>query len=177
MSRRLVLNWVAPPDVLAEELREALRAEMGEAVQRWHREMLPQHFREDSPSRYGFKPRSRRYLARKRRKFGHARMLVFYGGLERTVRRQIRVTVTKAGRTARGVMPLPPGVGAYRATSRQQFVDKRGRRRERVSMDYTQMGDEITRVSRDEGEFLAMMLQIGIQNRLNAVQTRRTEVF
>lgn len=178
MSQRMVINWVRPPDAVLEELIAAKRDAMVEAVQTWHSEFLPFHFREDSTSRYGFKPRSRRYLSRKRKKVGHARMLDFFGGLKKNVMGRIRITVTGAGNTARGAMTLPAGVGAYRASAvGGAFKNKKGRSMQRFSIDYNQLGDEITRVKKDEADFLAMKMQITIQNRLNALRAPRTEAY
>lgn len=72
--------------------REVLRAAWADAGLKWHQEYLPRHFKPGASSRYGYRKRSEKYLARKVRDArrgkateGGAAPLVYSGLLKRSL--------------------------------------------------------------------------------------------
>lgn len=61
------------------DINGALREEFAEAGQFWHRTYRPRHFTMQAYTLYGYQPRARGYVKRKRKKLGHNRPLVFTG--------------------------------------------------------------------------------------------------
>lgn len=73
----------------------------------WHRTLRPRHFQADALSEYGYARRKRRYLARKRAKWGHIRPLVWSGELEQATRaRRIETRTFRTRSRMRVVLPL-----------------------------------------------------------------------
>lgn len=68
--------------------REVIRDAMRSMAQLWKADMAPRHFRADASARYGYKQRSRKYLARKQQLFKRGlipspRLALVYTGLTR----------------------------------------------------------------------------------------------
>jgi hypothetical protein len=55
-----------PPEISVRHFRDAMRDAWRALGEKWHREFLPLHFREDAKRKYRHQPRSTRYLAEKR---------------------------------------------------------------------------------------------------------------
>jgi hypothetical protein len=111
-----VIRIIGGPAEIARGLGEAMRAGLQNLVLKWHREILPRHFQEDAYGRYGYQPRTAKYDARKMRKFGHHRPLVFassVGVLERAV--TSRIDVTGTSKQARGTLHAPPFMDSFTA--------------------------------------------------------------
>jgi hypothetical protein len=77
-------------------------------LERWRDRFLPLHFEGGATQRYGYRPRSGRYLARKRRMVGHGIPLVLTGRLRDTIRRGVVIRATQHRGTARsrGYFPM-----------------------------------------------------------------------
>lgn len=77
-------------------------------LERWRDRFLPLHFEGGASQRYGYRPRTSRYVARKRRMVGHNIPLVLTGRLRDTIRRGvvIRATQYRASARSRGYFPM-----------------------------------------------------------------------
>jgi hypothetical protein len=71
----------------------------------WHQTILPKHFTREGDREYGYAPRTRAYMIRKARKFGHQDPLVFSGELKREAFRICDVRNTSKG--AKVVLHVP----------------------------------------------------------------------
>lgn len=106
------INYVGSPDHTAKIFRPILKEELQNVIRFWHKDMLPNHFTTTAVNRYGYQKRSKKYMIRKARKFGHQRALVFSGEMERQVTRMIRVS--GSSKRARGRLSGPRYLFAYR---------------------------------------------------------------
>lgn len=90
--------------VHAQIMREVNRG----MLQRWAERYLPLHFEGGATQRYGYRPRSAGYVARKRRKVGHNIPLVYTGRLREAIQKGviIRATQHKASLKSRGYFPM-----------------------------------------------------------------------
>ena len=77
-----------------------MKGVLKQVVEYWHKELLPQHFKEGAARKYNYQPRSRNHIKRKRKKFGHAIPLVFSGHMSQSVMRPPRMTGNKKKATA-----------------------------------------------------------------------------
>lgn len=77
-------------------------------LERWRDKYLPLHFEGGASQRYGYRPRSGRYLARKRKQVGHGIPLVLTGRLRDAIRRGVVIRATQYRGTARsrGYFPM-----------------------------------------------------------------------
>lgn len=116
MAIRGHITYVGSPDATAKMLNPAVRAALREVVEAWHKDTLPKHFEPSAVSRYGYKPRTKKYEIRKAKKFHHRNPLQFTGTLRREVSRQVRITATatKTRGRARAVMSGPRYLYQYR---------------------------------------------------------------
>ncbi len=78
----------------------------------WHTKILPKHFTREGAREYGYKPRSKNYMIRKARKFGHQEPLVWSGELHRQARMWRDVRAASSG--ARVVIHGPKYLYQYR---------------------------------------------------------------
>lgn len=62
----ITVTVTRPPEVSIRHWRDAMKDAWTKLGEKWHREMLPLHFREDSKRKYRHQPRSTRYIAEKR---------------------------------------------------------------------------------------------------------------
>ena len=85
----------------AEHFTPASEEAWERAGQHWHAQILRRHFEPGAWSEYLYTARSRSYRARKQRKHGHDRPLVFSGVLERDVLR-VRDVRAKGARGSSG---------------------------------------------------------------------------
>lgn len=106
MPVRGTIQYKDWPDLSKRAVRAAVRKELQASVEEWHDETLPKHFEYGAGSRWKYQRRDPRYLARKRRRRGHTRPLVFSGTLRKQVTRRVRVTGTF--KKATGTMIVPP---------------------------------------------------------------------
>lgn len=89
-------------DVSPQRFNEAMARAWEELGQVWHEQVLPKKFSERARSEYGYQRRSRAYVERKRRRFGHSRPLEYTGKLKRMVLRPPRTEGKAAGDRSRG---------------------------------------------------------------------------
>lgn len=93
------------PEAIGRKMRSELGRVCGEGVRYWHERILKKHFSPSAPGRYGYKQRSRGYLARKRKSKPGAPDLVWSGLTRRQVTRAIFIRTR--GTRAVGVMIVP----------------------------------------------------------------------
>lgn len=172
---RGVIVYKNPPDVMARELKPAVKEGLFTAVVYWHRRFLPRHFTVLGERLYGYKPRAgqdepamvprgkngrmvlnRKYWHLKRRRKGHVRPLVWSGTLERTALAAIRVSGSH--KQARGVLSLVPRY-AYQYRKDLNQPDKAA---------------ELTRTTQSEVEELGQRMRGELLRRLAANRTTRT---
>jgi len=94
------------PEVIGRKMRTQLGRACGEGVRFWHAEFLKKrHFGPGASARYGHKPRSRNYLARKHKAKPGAPDLVWSGLTRRQATRAIFINTR--GTRAVGTMIVP----------------------------------------------------------------------
>jgi len=89
----------------AKGIKPYVKATLQTAVYYWHRKFLGKHFRAGAAARYGYKPRSPKYIRRKKNKKHHSQPLVWSGDTRKSVRTSIRVGGTSKQATGRMVAP------------------------------------------------------------------------
>ena len=89
--------------------REIVAPVLKQLIRRWHRDFLPDHFREGAQARYHYKARTEKYKKRKRilaaARGRTALPLVYTGRMKREVERNIKIKETQKG--AEGIMTGP----------------------------------------------------------------------
>lgn len=111
-----VMRIQGGPAEIARGMGEALRQALQQLVLQWHHDTLPRHFQEDAYGRYQYQPRTAKYDARKMKRFGHHRPLVYAAGdgvLQRAVTGRIDVSGTS--KRATGVLHAPPFMDNFSA--------------------------------------------------------------
>lgn len=144
----------------ARFLREALR----EAVDEHHRRHIPWHFQPFAASKYGYKPRSRRYAALKA-KLGLTQPLVFTGRTRDTVTRERQITATQQRATLILRLPLAGGTGRFRLRRGQTTLS-------RAQRTVLQIIHELKAITPDERRHLAHTLRDRYVTRANAPGVR-----
>ncbi|MDZ4858867.1 MAG: hypothetical protein SGI88_07765 [Candidatus Hydrogenedentes bacterium] len=118
------------------EAREKANAAIGRM---WHSEMLKDHFTERASMRYGYSVRTKRYEARKTKKMGHKKPLVWSGTLQKTVAGAVRIRATP--KSVKVTMSGPKWLKGFASF----FKNRRG----------PNMAAEITKIAKSEGKRLA----------------------
>jgi hypothetical protein len=98
-----------------EGARAAFLYCLHQALLRWRTEYAPKHFELSANARYGFAPRTKKYMIRKARKFGHQKPLVLSGrSRQEILYGPVKVTITKSGK---GKMYTYPPVYFWKSTT------------------------------------------------------------
>ena len=139
-------------------LNQEVKASLGEAGLRWHRNTLPGHFTPAAASRYRYKKRSEKHEEAKLRKFGHNKPLVFSGALAAQVMRAARITAT--GKGVRVVMRGPKYLYQRRKDYKQPDKAK-----------------ELTTTTRTELRSIAQSMHRDLTRRLNKTASTETTQF
>jgi hypothetical protein len=148
----------ATPNVIAKVMRGATKPAYEKAGIFWHREHRPKHFTTKGGSEYNYQARQgergsgkafkRSYTARKLRKYGHTRPMVWSGQSEAFSRiRDVRST----SKGVRVVMALPRHFFQFRK-----------------DLNQPNLAEELSRVSEAEQEQIAKVLDAEIQQQLDA---------
>lgn len=85
------------------EINEIIADAYANMVLHWHTNFRPKHFTEGGAREYNYAPRSRKYKARKRKKYGHSNPLQFTGESKRLSE---SYTLFKSRNGARVRMPV-----------------------------------------------------------------------
>jgi hypothetical protein len=75
----VVTEFGATPGLLKSEINRLTKEALIAAAENHYREYMPMHFTMAAYSRYGYKPRSAKYLAKKNKIYGHVLPLVYSG--------------------------------------------------------------------------------------------------
>lgn len=149
------------PKLLKRQLNAIHRDTAVELGEHWHKEFRPKHFTSRGASEYGYQPRGGErgsnqpfkgsYTARKLKKLGHTRPLVYTGRSEGLAAiRDIRATAKKGAATARVVIHAR-GLN-FRSSARSPDMRK-----------------EITTISQAEAAELTQLANRRLQARFAAV--------
>lgn len=147
------ITYTGMDAVKPAELRRAVKAELQKTVEDWHENILPRHFARGAKQRYGYQDRSDKYNRWKRKKFGHSRPLEKTGQLKRQVLRRARISGTSKRATV--TMDAPRYMYQYKPDQ----PDKAG---------------EITAVTNDEVQSMALSLDRNLGIRLNGNKRKET---
>lgn len=163
---RVLVQLDRPPEVTIRAWRDITRSSHAEMAERWYTEFMPLHFRQDAAAKYGYQPRSAKYLKRKQQRgsAGIARTGIEAGGRLPLVytgllRRSARAFVQIRGFPTRGVVTM--ALPAYATIKPYQS----GR---------PNLAKELTTVTRGEQFVLSTSLQTSIVNRLSRLRAPRT---
>lgn len=104
------------PNIAKQQKRfeKAVREGFKAAVEYWQRTFGPRHFDPSAYSRYGYKHRTRKYTARKRKEKGHTVPLVWSGASRRIMKtRFAQPTVRKSQKTHQFTVRKNLGIRLY----------------------------------------------------------------
>ncbi len=122
----------------------------------WHTHDLPQHFRTGAAQKYDYKPRTPRYLRRKRRKLGGTPPLTWSGLMRRMLQQFPRITKTQRHAVIRMTAPrYVRQVGSYRGGN------------------HPPLGEEALRTTPQEARELSRVFRDTLIGELNNDRTRR----
>ena len=105
MANRAHIQYKGDPRTLKKHLRPVVKEALQEAVEEWHDDVLPSHFKPSARTRYKYRPRSLKYKNRKQRQRFHDNPLEFTGEMKRKAVRQARIT--GSSKSARATMNVP----------------------------------------------------------------------
>jgi len=95
------------PETTAEEIVAALNVGITAAIQWWHREIFPGHFRLGAAAKYIYKKRGKQHMIRKARRYHHQLPLVWTGAMRNEMTRYLRVDTLKRRAEGKGKMHGP----------------------------------------------------------------------
>lgn len=153
-----------PPDMLKKQFGTFMAAGLFEEANHWHTTFLPMHFEAYSRYRYGYKPRSRKWLKRKRALA--ARGIVKKGGL---------ADLVATGILSEALMHF----ATIRTTAHAATVTMRGRAFVQVnlkSLSQPNYPAEITKVIPAERETLGNIGNLTIGHKINEFRAPRTTI-
>lgn len=156
MSWRYKVNLIGTPDLIQQGSKRLIKEKLMEIPAVWHSLFLKEHFKAGAAARYQYRPRKARYLAQKRRRYGHTIPLVATGLMRRQLQRGIftRGSASKV----RGVM-YGPRYAYMRTTARN---------------NRPALGEEATATTPQERQKLGRELDERMTRALMRVRTRRT---
>lgn len=165
MAIPIIMRWIetGPPVLPKRELRRILKIAYARIGAKWHTEMRPLHFTNRATGRYGYDPRKGEsgggrqfkgsYTARKLKKFGHTKPLVWTGRSQLLTRiRDVRAT----SKGARVVMRAP----ALNFRSKGSTIDMR---------------EELTSVTTQEAGILGRKFAAVMERSIGKIRTRREQ--
>lgn len=156
MDFRYKVKLIGTPDLLVRASRRIMKEKLMEIPRLWHSLYIRGHFQPEAAAKYGYRPRSGRYLKRKRKKYGHAVPLVATGLMRRQLQRGIFVSGSAS--KIRGVMYGPRYV--YMKTTAKN--------------NRPAMGEEVTRTTREEERVLGEHLDAAVTRAMNDCKDSRT---
>ena len=154
--RRIVIE--NPPGEDAQQVHNGLRDGMKSAVRLWQRDIAGRHFRDGASEKYGYQPRGRKYLNRKKRVWGHRRPLVYSGLTEKWVRYRVATPkvrkIGEGGLSARLPVKVPRYFFQYRGSGPNKF-------------------DELVRTLPEEYDAMFELIDTAIDRRLARARRRK----
>ncbi len=115
MIGQITLTLQGGPRVLKRAMSRIIRDSLEVAAIYWYDKFLAKHFRREGFQRYHYKPRTKKYVKRKMRKYGHADPLVFTG--ESRQRAQQFIDLRPVARRVTHVLHLPKHFYQYHVGS------------------------------------------------------------
>lgn len=171
MTIRGRITYVGAPDATARELPRAAKEGMTVAAKWWHRTVMPRHFQRSARRRYGYKPRTEKYVKQKIRKYGRGTDLILTGLLKQRVLRSH--TIRGTSKRISVIMNGPSYLHMYPKGSRPSVDTAKNDKGERPLRPLGQIAKELTAVTQDELETLARLVDRVATKRLQRNRTRR----
>jgi len=106
MIKQIEITYSGTPDLEIAEKKSLTENAMVAAIMLWHRRYLAGHFYVSAESKYGYTKRKAKYIAAKKKRFGHTDPLKKTGRMQRELKRRLDTRTynfKKKGR-ARGTM-------------------------------------------------------------------------
>jgi len=153
------VKLIGTPDVVLKSTPRITTEALKETPRLWHARFFRRHFQGGAAARYGYRPRSTKYVLRKKRKFGHTAPLIYTGLMRKQLGRGIFVTGNRY--RAKGVMHGPRYV-----FMRQTAINNR-----------PYLAGEVTALAPDEERELTAHLDRFITQRINELQEPRTIII
>jgi hypothetical protein len=188
----ITLQVTRPPDITVRNFRRILRDAHQAMGQKWIKEILPGHFKPGAESKYGYAPRTDRYLndkregkkrevsIRQRRRPTEARRRAIEGGMSPlvytgTLRRTIKQSAKVRGYPTRATISLK--VTDYAPLRRNTFtgIDAQGRKRK--ASPQPDKIKEIFTVTDGEAQELSWYLQEKVFEGIAAAPVTRVTTF
>ena len=138
---------------------EVTKQSLYEAANYWREKFLPKHFEESAYARYGIPARTKKYIRRKRRRFGHNQPLVWLGRSKAMILNDRGEPLTRRKAGVLGVelrIAAPKHFFQYRKTGK--IVNK---------------AEEVTRITQGEVEVLAQKLDKFLRIRYSEIAANR----
>lgn len=83
MAKPIDIRFGKSPRGMNKKFKEYQKETLQRMGKKWLNDYFPLRFEENSQQKYGFTPRTKKYMADKRAKYGHQKHLVFSGEMER----------------------------------------------------------------------------------------------
>lgn len=144
---RTTLTFARSPRGMAKAFKEAREKALAKIGRHWFDEILPRHFTEEAKTKYKYHARDPRYEARKLKKFGHKKPLVWTGTMQRVLMQSVAIKATSKRVSIAMAQTAPRWLKGYIA-----FRGKRGTgpvkwlEIKRIPADE---GNELTKIAKD----------------------------
>lgn len=153
MATRGTITYTGMDALKPQELRRAVKQQLQAVADAWHSNILPRHFKRGAKQRYGYQERKASYNKRKEKRYGHRRPLEYTGQLKRQVLRKARISGTSKRATVS--MDAPRYMYQYKPGAPDKAA-------------------EITAVTQDEAESMAIQLNRNLVLSINSDKRKRT---
>lgn len=111
-----------PPEEEGRNFDRGFRAGLGAAAKQWQREFAERHFEPFAAAKYGYRRRTEKYNARKRRRFGHEMPLVWTGTTHEWVTTRFQEpTVRRSGESIRARLQIKAPTYFYAFHGKHQY--------------------------------------------------------
>lgn len=157
--RGLSAHMADGPGPFKTEFERSIKQTMIELGEHWREKFLPRHFTTEAYHEYRYSPRTKEYMQKKMRHFGHNLPLVLTGQSRREILRSNRDPVIRRKAGVLGVEVK------FSAPSHFFKYSKKGKIVNKV--------DELTRVSKREISTLAKMMDRNMEQRLQSMRETR----
>lgn len=102
---KTIVEHLGGPETTARQFRQLWIDECKREVDEWHRRYLPLHFETSASKRYGYQPRTARYMKAKARRKNHQRPLTWSSQMAEMVQQSVRIEASRSG--AKGILHGP----------------------------------------------------------------------
>lgn len=116
----IAISFEVTSDLVSKRAFGQIMREVNRGIlQRWADVYLPRHFEGGATQRYGYRVRTAKYTARKRRHFGHSIPLVYTGKLKETIQKNITIRGTQYRATLKSRGQFGSFVPKFQGTSKK----------------------------------------------------------